>query len=135
MGTKSCDDWLRPKFGTVNNCEYKLGEVETYPRVLPSIIEALEKKGMRFDEVSMDNGDIRYLNHDIVVFRGGAAKLLHCAFHGLPSRVTRKKIRQCNLSLSCRRLALRRFYLRLAEILHAPRKFLWIVHKCSLPSK
>src|ERR1035438_1626722 len=76
--------------------------MKTYPSALADTIEPLEKKGMRFDEGSLDNGDIRHLDNNIVVFRGNAAKLLDRAFHGIPGGVTGKQIRQCNLRLGSR---------------------------------
>ena len=88
MGTKSCDDRLQLPLRTVNNPESKLGEMKSYPGVISVVIDALKKKGMRFEEVSLKNGDITYNNKNIVVFRGDAAKVLHRAFHGVPCGMT-----------------------------------------------
>src|ERR1035437_84914 len=119
MGTKSCDGRLRPELRAVNDRKYKLGEMETYPGTLPDIIEALEKKGMRFDEVSLDNGDIRYLDNNVVVFRGNAAKLLHRAFQGAQRGRAGQKIRQCNLSLGSRSNSAASLSLRLRNRINA----------------
>jgi hypothetical protein len=87
MGTKSCDDWFGLPLGSVNNTESKLGKMKPYPGVIAVVIDALKKKGMRFEEVSLKNGDITYDNKNIVVFRGDTAKVLNRAFHGSPRSV------------------------------------------------
>ncbi len=134
MWTKSRDSRLWPELGAVDNRKNKLGEMETYPGVLPDIIHALKEKGMGFDEVSLNNGDIRYLDNNIVVFRGDAAKLLNRAFHGFPSGMAGQKIRQCDLRLGSRSHASARFSLCCLNSINTLRNILKIVHKRSLPN-
>ena len=113
----------------------KLREMETYPCVLSDIINALKKKGVRFDEVCFDNGDIRYLDNNIVVFRGNAAKLLNRTLHGVPSGIPGEKIRHCNLRLGSRPHAPIGIALRLINCVGAsyhalhPFKWIWCCHK------
>ena len=134
MWTKACNDWLWSKHGPVNDRKDKLREMQPYPGVLSDIIDALKKKGMRFDEVSLDNGDIRYLDNNIVVFRGDAAKLLHCAFHRLPSGVSRKKMRQYDLRLSGLFRTLRGIRASVIKRLHTLTGRFKCVHKYNLPN-
>jgi hypothetical protein len=88
MGTKASANRLRLSLRTMHNTDGKLREMEDYPGVVPVLIDALEKKGMRFHEESFNNGDISYHNKYVVVFRGTAAEVLHRAFHGVPSGLT-----------------------------------------------
>ena len=118
----------------MNDCKDKLREVQPYPGVLYDIIDALKKKGMGFDEVSLDNGDIRYLDNNIVVFRGNAAKLLHRAFHCLPSGVSRKKMRQYNLRVGGLFRALRGIRASIIQRLHTLTSCFECFHKYNLPN-
>jgi len=52
------------------------------------LIDALEKKGVRFDEASFKNQDISHLNKHVVVLRGDARKLCDCLFECNPCSVT-----------------------------------------------
>jgi len=87
MGAKSCDNGFGSAFGAMNNSENKLGKMKPYPGVIAIVIDALKKKGMRFQKVSLKNGDISHNDKNVVVFRGDAAKVLHRAFHGEPCSV------------------------------------------------
>jgi hypothetical protein len=87
VGAESSDDRLRPALGAMNHPDSELGEMKNYPGVIAVLIDALKKKGMRFDEKSFFNGDITHHNNYIVTIRGAAAEVLHRAFHGIPSGV------------------------------------------------
>ena len=84
---KSSDNSLVPPFREINNTGLDLGEMEDYPGVMAVLVEALEKKGVRFNEASFGHGDITHENKHVVIFRGAAAEFLHRAFEGIPSSV------------------------------------------------
>ena len=87
MGTKSCDDGILPTLGTVNDSHSELGEMKCHPGVMAILIDALKKKGVRFDEVSVVNGNISHHNHYVVTIRGDAAKPLHRVPESVPCSV------------------------------------------------
>lgn len=87
MGREPCDDGILPALGAVNDSDSELGEMECHPGAMAILIDALKKKGVRFDEVSVVHGDISHHDHYVVTIRGGAAKVLHRAFESVPRRL------------------------------------------------
>jgi len=128
MGAKTCDDGFSLELWSVNDTEHELREVETYPGALACIVDALKKKGVRFDEVGLVNGDVGNLNHNIVVFRGDSVKLLKRALHGEPCRMSAHQTSQ-NGSLFVNGLR------RLARGIHAKiLKVAQIAHRRNFPN-
>jgi len=81
--------------GPVSDVHFNLSEVADYPGAMPVLVEALEKKGVRFDESSFCDGEVTYLNQNVVVLRGAAYEFVHRAFHreehGLAGKKTWKR--------------------------------------------
>ena len=130
----SADNSLGAALGPVNNMHYNLSEVADYAGAMPVLIDALKKKGVRFDELGFDDGEITYLNQNVVVLRGDAYEVVHRAFHGDEGGLARKQVWQNNLSL--RRIAhtALRLSLRLVNCLHAGIDSVNVIfHKRSLP--
>lgn len=130
----SADNPLGAALGPVNNMHYNLTEVADYPGAMPVLIDALKKKGVWFDELSFDDGEITYLNQNVVVLRGTAYEVVHRAFHGGEHGLARKQERQGNLCVSGRPHLARRLYSRALNSVHALCDALKITHKRSLPN-
>jgi len=126
----SADNPRGTTLGPVNNMHYNLSEVANYRGSMPVLIDALKKKGVRFDELSFGDGEITYLNQNVVVLRGAAYEVIHRAFHGEECGITGKKVRQRNLRLcGCSELTTR--FLNCFRIY---RKIVEMIHKRSLPN-
>ena len=80
---KPSNDNSIPLLGPKNNAGHDLGVVGNDPSPMEVVIEALKKKGVRFDESNFQDGDIERLNNDVVILRGDAAKILDCFFEGI----------------------------------------------------
>jgi len=61
-----------------------------YKGIIPLVIEAAEKKGMRFDILDFPDGEIECLNNDVVIFRGSAGKFIDCLFEREECSFTRE---------------------------------------------
>jgi hypothetical protein len=85
--------------GQINDANLYLAEMANHTGPMAALIKALEQKGMRFDEASLDNGEIVHQDENVVIFRGAAYEVIHRAFHGDEGGVTRKKMWQNNLRL------------------------------------
>ncbi len=85
---ESRDDSARPAFREINYTGSELAEMYDYPSAMAVLIDALEKKGVRFDEASFKNQNISHLNKHVVILRGDALKLCDCLFECNPSSVT-----------------------------------------------
>lgn len=108
-GTKPLNDSTNDSNGTllwaVDDSNYNLSEVANYPGTMPVLIDALKKKGVRFDELGFGDGEITYLNQNVVILRGAAYEIVHRAFHGNKHSTARQKLRQCCLRFKNRLLA------------------------------
>ena len=58
-----------------------------YPGVIPVLVDALKKKGVRFDEASFQNRDIGGLNKHVAILRSDVFKLCDCLFECTPSSI------------------------------------------------
>ncbi len=101
--------------GPVSDAHFNLSEVADYPGAMPVLVEALEKKGVRFDESSFCDGEVTYLNQNVVVLRGAAYEFVHRAFHreehGLAGKKTwKRELRFAQLLRSLCLRALRLIY-------------------------
>ena len=88
---KPGDGSTRPLLGSVDDAGNNLGVVRNYPGAMSVLIDAMKKKGVRFDELSFEHGDITYQNQNVVVLRGAAYEVVHRAFKGEPRRIPRKE--------------------------------------------
>ena len=61
------------------------------------LVKAFKKKCVWFDKLNFMNGDIAYTNKHVMVLRGEAHEVIHCALERKPSGFSRKKFRQSNL--------------------------------------
>lgn len=78
-------------FRTVDNTHLDLGEVYNPGGVMPVLIDALKKKGVRFEEGDFKDGEITYENKNIMILRGRAYEVVHRAFERHERRIARKK--------------------------------------------
>lgn len=131
----SADHSLRAPLGLVNNLHYNLREVTNYPGVMPVLVNALKNKGVRFDELSFEDGEITYLNQNVVVLRGAAYEVVHRAFHGGEHRLTRKQVWQKNLRVFGFAMTNRLLALNLVNRIKTGLKSGCVIfHKRSLPN-
>jgi hypothetical protein len=108
-----------------------LREVANNPGTMPFLIDALKKKGVRLDELSFGDGEITYLNQNVVILRSPAYEVIHRAFHGEKCGLTGKKMRQRNLCLcGCSKLAT-----RFLNCFRVYRKIVKMIHKLGLRAK
>jgi hypothetical protein len=132
----SADKSLSIPLGPVNNMHYNLCEVADYPGAMPVLIDALKKKGVRFDELSFSDGEITYLNQNVVVLRGAAYEVVHRAFHREEHGVTGKKMRQGDLRLINLPIAATNLMIHIMNAGRQALRMLHVfVHKRSLPNE
>jgi hypothetical protein len=74
------------------NSGFNLTEVADYPGAMPTLIEALEKEGVRFDESSFPDDNIVYLNKNVVILRGAALEVIDRVIERNKQRLARKRL-------------------------------------------
>ena len=87
-GGKTRDDSTRPLLGSVDDAGNNLGVVRNYPGAMVVLVDAMKKKGVRFDELDFEYGDITYENNNVVVLRGAAYEIIYRAFKCEPCCIT-----------------------------------------------
>lgn len=59
--------------------------MDNYAGIIPFLIDAAKKKGVRFEIDDFADEEVERKNDDLVIFRGRAAKVIDRIFEGLPS--------------------------------------------------
>ena len=83
----------------VDDGNAQLAEMLNYPGPVAVLIAALEREGVRLDELRLRDEDITYKNPYVAIIRGESAEILHRAKESLKSRVPTHQAGE-NLSLS-----------------------------------
>jgi len=106
--SKSCNPSAVTVFWEIDNTRTKLAEMDDYPGVIPVVVEALKRKGVRVDESCFKHPDISNPNKYIMVLRGEAGRILDPLFEREPCSLAREQVGQGYL---------RRLHLRLASFI------------------
>ena len=88
-GRETSNDSRFISLGEINNTGNHLRKMSYYAGLMAVLKDALKKKGVRFDELSFEDGEIEYLNKDVMVLRGNACEIVHRSFERLPEGVAR----------------------------------------------
>jgi len=75
-----------------------LGVVGNYRGMVPFLIEAAKKKGMRFDVSDFPDGDVECLNEHVVIFRRTGYEFVHRLFESDKCGIAAEPVRnRCDL--------------------------------------